>query len=326
MSDGTFEQGCCIRDTRLAHLVSRFGRPWSTGSAMGSVIRSLTPGFSGIFTLLFSLVTFFVCLSSLAACICFGAGPPNLVRYDGANWKLKGDGVVCCPCAVPCPCRTNSAPSYGHCEATLYLRIEQGYYGNTNLSGMQVIDTGGMCAINYNQLSALYFDRLASTAQQSALMKLIASFSPAMAASFPHVQVVHLDSHVTGDHLFKVSIPGILEMIVDRDWGQASPPMPVVAAPDHFSNAIQYAQNIRYRIHDPQAGLDFDYSHRQANYRTVDLTVTQYRSKSMLIQFVNGKGWFTTKQMELIQTQHLTIPQPGTIQKEALRLREARIQ
>src|SRR6516165_10725373 len=39
----------------------------------------------------------------------------------GKDWHLKGEGVVCCPCAVPCPCRTNGRPTYGHCEATLYL-------------------------------------------------------------------------------------------------------------------------------------------------------------------------------------------------------------
>lgn len=266
----------------------------------------------------------FVTYISLFSCLCLFAGPPHTAHYDGANWRLKGDGIVCCPCTVPCPCRNNAAPSYGHCEATLYLRIKQGHYGTVNLDGMQVIDSGGMCAVSYSRLSALYFDASASATQQSALMKLIASFSPEMAASFPHVRVVHFNSQVTDDRLFHVSIPGILEMIVDRNWGLAEPPMPIVAAPDHFSNTIQYAQNLRYRIHDPEAELDFDYSHRQANYRAVDLAVGQYRSKSMLIQFANGQGWFTPQQMELIRAQQLAVPQIDAIRREALRLREAR--
>jgi hypothetical protein len=239
---------------------------------------------------------------------------------------MKGDGIVCCPCAVPCPCRTNNTPSYGHCEATLYLRIKQGHYGNTNLAGMQVIDSGGMCAIRYQRLSALYFDRSASPSQQAAYMKIVASFLPQGVASFPYVRVAGFDSRIIGDHLFNISVPGLVEIIVDRDWGQPSPPMPMVAAPDHFSNLIQYVQNIRYRIHDPEAGLDFDYSHRQANYRIVDLSIDQYRSKSLLIQFGDGKGSFNTRQMEIIKAQHLPIPQLEAIRKEALRLREARAQ
>jgi hypothetical protein len=271
-------------------------------------------------------VPFLACLSSLVSCLCLFASSPNRVRYDGADWKLNGDGVVCCPCTVPCPCRSNAPPSFGHCEATLYLRIKEGRYGTISLDDTQLIEAGGMCAVSYNRLSALYFDRSLTAAQQSAFMKLFASFSPDQVGIFPHVRVVAFDSHVTGGHLFNVSIPGIVEMIVDRNWGQSSPPMLMVAAPDHFSNAIQYIQNIRYRIHDPEAKLDFDYSRRQANYRTVNLTAGQYRSKVMLIQFEDGKGWFNARQMDLIKAQHLTIPQLDAIRKEAIRLREAKPQ
>jgi hypothetical protein len=247
---------------------------------------------------------------------------PNRVRYDGADWNLKGEGVVCCPCTVPCPCRSNGPPSYGHCEATLYLRIAHGKYGTESLDGMQVVDSGGMCAISYQKLSALYFEPSASRAQQLAFMKLLASFSANHTAEFSHVRVVPFDSEVPGGRLFKVTIPDTLEMTVDRDWGQSAPPMPMVAAQDYFSNTLQYAQNIRYRMHDLEAGLDFDYSHRQANYREVDLTVQRYRSRSMLIEFANGKGWFTPEQTKLIRAQHLTLPQLEAIQKIALQLRK----
>ncbi|MGH9447579.1 MAG: DUF1326 domain-containing protein, partial [Terriglobia bacterium] len=144
---------------------------------------------------------------------------PSRVRYDGAAWSVKGEGIVCCPCAVPCPCRTNSAPSYGHCEATLYLRIAQGNYGDVSLSGMQVVDSGGMCAIRYHSLSALYFETSSTPAQRLAFMKLIASFSGDQSGEFPHVRVVQFNSQVIGDHFFKIIIPGALEMIVDRNWG-----------------------------------------------------------------------------------------------------------
>jgi hypothetical protein len=264
-----------------------------------------------------------LCLLSHLALAATSQNASKRVRYDGSDWHLKGDGIVCCPCTVPCPCRTNDVPSYGHCEATLYLRIRQGHYGSVSLDGMQLIDAGGMCAINYNQLSSVYFDTSASPAQQTAFMEIVASFSLQAVTIFPHVRVAAIRTQVTGDHLFNLAIPGILEIIVDRNWGQSSPPMPMVAAPDHFSNLLQYIQNIQYRMHDPEAGLDFDYSHRQANYRIVNIGVDQYRSKSMLIQFGDGKGWFNARQMELIKAQHLAIPQLDVIRKEALRLRES---
>jgi hypothetical protein len=224
---------------------------------------------------------------------------------------------------VPCPCRTNGPSTYGHCEATLYLRIKQGNYGEVDLGGMQMVRSGGMCGVNYERLSGLYFDSSASTAQREALMKLMASFSQEQVAEFPHVRAVPFNSQVTDEHLFNITLGGVLEMIADRNWGETSPPMPFVAAQDGFANALQYVRNIRYRMHDKEAGLDFDYSRRQANYRVVDLTAEQYRSKSMLIQFTDGKGWFSTKQLELISAQHLALPQLDVIRKEALRLRAA---
>jgi hypothetical protein len=135
------------------------------------------------------------------------------------------------------------------------------------LDGMQMVRSGGLCGVNYERLSALYFDSSASVEQREALMKLMASFSQEQVAEFARftfqqadhgrTSVQHNSSRGTGD---------------DRE---ASPPLPFVAAQDGFANALQYVQNIRYRMHDKEAGLEFDYRHRQANYRVVDLRAEQ---------------------------------------------------
>jgi hypothetical protein len=192
-----------------------------------------------------------------------------------------------------------------------------------NLDGMNVVDSGGMCAIGHHPLSALYFSSSDGPERQAAYMKLISSVY-STTPEFPHVQVDSLNAQVIDEHLFNVSIPGILEIVVDRNWGLSTPPMPMVAAADHFANALQYVQNIRYSIHDPEAGLDFDYSRRQANYRVVDLTSEQYQTQSMLIQFADGKGWFSPGQMALIKAQNLQVPEPVALREQALRLRGAR--
>ena len=80
-----------------------------------------------------------------------GAKSAGAAHPGAASWRLKGDGVVCCPCRVPCPCRTNANPSYSHCEATLFLRIKQGHYGDVNLDGMNLVSSEGMCAIDYHR-------------------------------------------------------------------------------------------------------------------------------------------------------------------------------
>ena len=186
---------------------------------------------------------------SATAQVCHPApGGVTTVHSDGAPWHIKGNGIVCCPCAVPCPCRSNALASYGHCEATLYLRILQGSYGNVDLSGMHTVESSGMCAIDYELLSALFLDRSSSLEQRKAFMQLLAALNAMQTARLPDVRIVPIVANVTGEHLFQIRIPEIMEMTVDRNWGQSAPPLPEVAAPDHFSNLIQYAQNLRYRF------------------------------------------------------------------------------
>jgi hypothetical protein len=237
------------------------------------------------------------------------------VTSDGADWHLKGSGMVCCPCKVPCPCRSNGKASYGHCEATLYLRIRQGNYGPVNLDNLNIVNISGDCAMSYSHVAALYFDRAANHEQQIAFLKLMSSMVPGQSAAFPYVRTVDIDTHVTDDHLYQVYIPGVLQMIVDRNWGGSEPPMHLFAASDYFSNTLQYAQNLRYAVHDSGAKLDFDYSRRQANYRDIDLDAQQYRSKSMLIQYQDGAGSFNEDQQRLIHQLNLPLPDFAAIQK-----------
>ncbi len=244
-------------------------------------------------------------------------------HYDGADWHLKGEGIVCCPCPVPCPCRTNGGATYGHCEATLYLHIREGHYGELSLNGLRAVETSGACGMSYEHLAALYFDRSATPEVQAAFMKILASFSATQTIGFPYVRTAPMDVQITDSHLFRISIPDILEMAVDRNWGQAAPPLPALAARDRFSNTLQYVQNLRYRMRDAGAKLDFDYSRRQANYRDVDLDVADYRARRMLAQYLDSSGWFNSAQLRIVNEQHLTLPDLEAIRREVARLRRA---
>ena len=242
----------------------------------------------------------------------------------GADWHLKGEGVVCCPCAVPCPCRTNGGATYGHCEATLYLHVREGHYGKVAFHDLNVVDTSGPCGMSYEKLSAIYLDPATPPDVQEAFLALLASFSASGTTEFPYVREAPIQAQVTGGHLFHVSIPNILEMVVDRNWGQAEPPLPAYAAQDRFANALQYVQNIRYRMHDDGAKLHFDYSRRQANYRTIDLDASDYRDRRMLVQYLDGTGWFNASMLKIIEEQHLLLPDLDKVRGEVARLRQAR--
>lgn len=176
--------------------------------------------------------------------------------------------------------------------------------------------------MSYQGMTDLYFDNSVGPEQQLAFMKIVSSFFGGRPAAFPYVRSVPIEVHVTDGHLYSIVIPHILDILADRNWGQPAPPLPWVAATDHFANALQYIENIRYRMHDPDAKVDFDYSHRQANYRVVDLSSEQYRSKSMLIQHGGGSGQFNEPQLAIIKAQHLRLPDLEALSAKVQRLRQ----
>lgn len=178
--------------------------------------------------------------------------------------------------------------------------------------------------MSYEKLSAIYFEEATPPEVQEAFLQLLASFSPSGTAEFPYVREVPIHAQITDGHLFQVSIPQILEMVVDRNWGEATPPLAPYAAQDRFANALQYVQNIRYRMHDEGAKLHFDYSRRQANFRSVDLDAADYRMRHMLVQYLDGSGWFNPAMLKIIEEQHLQLPDPEAIRREVARLRQAR--
>jgi hypothetical protein len=119
--------------------------------------------------------------------------------------------------------------------------------------------------MSYEKLSAIYMNRSTPREVQEAFLQLLASFSATGTTEFPYVREVPIHAQVTDGHLFQVSIPEILETVVDRKWGQAEPPCrptPPRTASRMLSITVQ---NIRYRMHNEGAKLHFDYSRRQAN-------------------------------------------------------------
>jgi hypothetical protein len=177
--------------------------------------------------------------------------------------------------------------------------------------------------MSYEKLSAIYLDRSTPPEVQAAFLQLLASFSASGTSDFPYVREVPIHAQVTDGHLFQVSIPDILDMAVDRNWGQAQPPFPAYAAQDRFANALQYVQNIRYRMHDDGAKLHFDYSRRQANYRSIDLDAADYRERRMIVQYLDGSGSFNPSMLQIIHEQHLQLPDLEAVRREVARLRQA---
>jgi len=232
---------------------------------------------------------------------------PDRARIPYAqDWHVKGEGLVCCPCKVPCPCRSNAPPSYNHCENVGVFRIKGGQYGRISLDGF-------VFAMISNDMgkedipATLYVSETATDSQVIALERLAQSFNLLRPSIFLNVKRAPIAFTRPEAAVYVVKIPRLLDIKVRRRLDAQGKPLMATAALDYFSNQIEYAQNLVYKLWDQDGTLQWDYSGRQANYREFDLDSAAYLNRTMLIQFADFTGFFNSKQSELIKSQKLPV-------------------
>ncbi len=89
-------------------------------------------------------------------------------------WSLKGELILNCNCTVFCPCVIslgNHPPTEGYCQTWGGVRIDEGSYGDEDLSGLNIgllIEIPGLMARG-NWKAAVFIDDRASEAAYAGL-------------------------------------------------------------------------------------------------------------------------------------------------------------
>ena len=92
-------------------------------------------------------------------------------------WTLKGELVLSCNCTVFCPCVLSLGqhpPTEGYCQTWAGIRIEEGQYGDTDLSDLNlglVMEIPGLMARG-NWTAGVFIDDRASVYAVNALTKI----------------------------------------------------------------------------------------------------------------------------------------------------------
>ncbi|MCP4824314.1 MAG: DUF1326 domain-containing protein [Shimia sp.] len=92
-------------------------------------------------------------------------------------WTIKGELILNCNCTVFCPCVVSLGlhpPTEGHCQTWGGVRIDEGQYGDVDLSGLNIgllIEIPGMMSRG-NWKVALFIDDRASPEAYSALVNI----------------------------------------------------------------------------------------------------------------------------------------------------------
>lgn len=91
------------------------------------------------------------------------------------NWRMKGKWLKNCNCDFGCPCDFQSPPSRGHCEGSLGMQIDEGHFGDVDLSGLRWAAVyhwpGALHEGNGTMLPII--DERADPAQREALLKIL---------------------------------------------------------------------------------------------------------------------------------------------------------
>lgn len=104
---------------------------------------------------------------------------PEAMKKDPGltPWAINGELILNCNCTVFCPCVVSlgkHAPTEGYCQAWAGVRIDEGHYGDEDLSGLNVglvLEIPGLMARG-NWKAAAYIDERASYAAYEALIKI----------------------------------------------------------------------------------------------------------------------------------------------------------
>ena len=92
------------------------------------------------------------------------------------SWRMTGDFIDFCKCAVPCPCSWGQPPTEGDCQGIVAWRVREGNYGDVTLDGLKVVGVsefeGNIWDEDVKMDAGLIFDESADDAQREALQTI----------------------------------------------------------------------------------------------------------------------------------------------------------
>jgi hypothetical protein len=163
------------------------------------------------------------------------------------DWRMKGKYVKNCNCAFGCPCDFNARPTEGHCEGMAGMHIDEGHFGNVQLSGLR-------WAVTYHWPGALHegngtlqaiVDERANEQQRQALLTILSGQEQQEGTLFQILSVI------VSNMLEPKFLP--IDFQFDLDGRTAH-----VAAPGIFETTSQPIRNPvtddphRIRVHMPE--------------------------------------------------------------------------
>ena len=163
------------------------------------------------------------------------------------QWRILGDFLDFCKCAVPCPCTFGQPPTEGDCEGIIAYRIREGNYGDVDLSGLNLVGVirfeGNIWDDDTRADMGMILDERADEAQQQALGTVFGGeaggwpkvFADNILGSMLGMEVAKIELEIDDDlSSWRISVPSKAEGATELLTGPTSRPgerLAVINAP-----------------------------------------------------------------------------------------------
>ncbi|MEM7268413.1 MAG: DUF1326 domain-containing protein [Pseudomonadota bacterium] len=144
------------------------------------------------------------------------------------QWEFNGELAMNCNCDVFCPCVISlgaARPTQGYCQTWFGVKCDDGFYGDTDLSGLSVgfmVDIPGRMGEG-NWTVALYIDELADDEQFKALEMIMTGSARGTTGLFQMLVGNYLGARREATS-FSISEDGIRTFIAGKAiFGQIKP-------------------------------------------------------------------------------------------------------
>jgi hypothetical protein len=171
------------------------------------------------------------------------------------RWMLRGTQFTNCNCDWGCPCQFGSPTTHGHCEALVAGHIEEGYFNETRLDGLQwallVQWPGEIVAGNGTEQAII--DERASTEQREALRKILSGEATRPGSTHFHVFASTMST-------MREPVFAPIQLAIDIEARKADVTIPdLVESKGSPIISAFTGESVRYGIHLPK-GFEFTYA------------------------------------------------------------------
>ena len=172
------------------------------------------------------------------------------------QWVLKADYVDACSCDLTCPCLFGGSPTHGYCKGATLVEINEGHYGQVDLSGVTVL-----AVYNGGEWIKFFVSENATREQTDTVVEFLPVAEGFFEAPVRDVRNVPIAVKRTKDKVIITAEGTLIELVQIRN--AEGEPIKVLGLPAHGFPGLPYLNHTQYKtvalIHD--SGKEkFDFS------------------------------------------------------------------